>query len=164
VHAACCALASYMGSVSLSSFKTRLERSPSSFLLLFYSLSDKSKRLFAELAQLCDPADNCATYRQKFRQLARPGLPLLDLVLSDLTFIDQSEADYVDPPRCEIINFRKMRLMGNVLSSLQSFQRVSYRLKELPVVQEFLAKGVLIADEQTLLKLSLQCEPPQQSP
>jgi len=50
-----------------------------------------------------------------------------------------------------------------VLSSLQAFQRVSYRLKALPVVQEFLAKGVLITDEHTLLKLSLQCEPQQAS-
>ena len=130
----------------------------------FVSISDKNKRLFAELAQLCDPVENCAAYRTKFRQLARPGLPLLDLVLSDLTFIDQSEPDFVDPPDCQVINFRKMRLMGNVLSSLQAFQWVSYRLKELPVVQEFLAKGVLITDEQTLVKLSLQCEPQQSSP
>ncbi len=123
------------------------------------ALSDKHKKLFAQIAALCDPANGCAAYRTAFRQMSRPGLPLLDLVLSDLTFIDQSEPDYVDAPQCEVVNFRKMRLLSNVLSSLQMFQRVSYCYRELPVVQEFLAKSVVITDEPSLLKLSYQCEP-----
>lgn len=79
------------------------------------------------------------------------------LYLSDLTFIEDGNADMLDAMR---LNFEKHVMVYRVIADLRVYQSRQYQLQPVPEIQEFLnLEGLSLLDEKQAYAHSLVCEP-----
>jgi len=119
------------------------------------------------LRKLADHARNYSEYRSRLRNTSPPAVPFLGLYLTDLTFCREgnpSTRPSPTAPEKKLINFNKYHKLARIVQDMQRFQ-VSYNLKEIPEVHEYLnfalekSKGQ--GDLQDLYRRSLLIEPRQ---
>ena len=129
---------------------------------------------------------NFAHYRDLLRTLQPPCIPFLGCYLTDLTFIEDGNPDYlsedkdkenatstdqaptpdIPPPSYDAatanrkINFWKRAMTADVIREIQQYQNEPYILQPVPEIQNFL-KGVMVSkfDDAALYDLSHRLEP-----
>lgn len=82
--------------------------------------------------------------------------------LTDLTFLDDANADMIDTPYGQIIHFAKRQKFADIAIEIQAFQQKSYILSPLQVVRDwikFQLDEAARATQDALYKLSLEIEP-----
>uniref|UniRef100_A0A3Q4GCD5 Rap guanine nucleotide exchange factor (GEF) 3 n=1 Tax=Neolamprologus brichardi TaxID=32507 RepID=A0A3Q4GCD5_NEOBR len=67
-------------------------------------IPSKTKRIYCSLERLMDPSRNHRAYRLAIAKLSPPYIPFMPLLLKDMTFIHEGNANYVD----KLVNFEKM--------------------------------------------------------
>ncbi|KAF9267327.1 ras GEF [Marasmius fiardii PR-910] len=130
-------------------------------------LPQKSKVQLEVMRRLADHSRNYREYRSRLRNTAPPAVPFLGLYLTDITFCREGNPSYRASPYNadkKLLNFNKYHKLARIVQDMQRFQ-VSYNLKAIPEVQEYLhfvfqdsrKKG----DLQDLYRRSLLVEPKQ---
>ena len=110
--------------------------------------------LFSDLEKVMSSEGNSAFYRQVLQNVDPPTLPYLGVYLTDLTFIEDGNPDYING----LINFKKRRLIYGVISRIQQYQQLQYNFYPVHQIQEFLLRSPKL-DENSQWELSLLREP-----
>lgn len=122
------------------------------------ALPSKYSIMFDNITALMSAVYNFKTYRDLLRNSSPPLVPFQGVYLSDLTFMEEAP-DILDN---DLVNFRKMMLVGDVLNDVQKFQQVKYVFLEVPCIQEFFTdkiKARTMLDDKQLHALSRKIEP-----
>ena len=134
----------------------------------------KTKAEFVELAALVSPKHQYANYRKCLKDLEMPALPFLGVYLTDLTFLELGNQDYL--PENHYINFEKRRKVYQLVQEIKKFQVTPFAIAVVPQIQDFMrklmeAKGSpvgweekpVIMKEDELYDKSLEYEPKEPS-
>ena len=134
----------------------------------------KVKADFVELAALVSPKHQYANYRKCLKDLDLPALPFLGVYLTDLTFLELGNQDYL--PESHFINYEKRRKVYQLVQEIKKFQNVPFPFTLVPQIQDFMrklmeSKGTpvgweekpVIMKEDELYDKSLEYEPKEPS-
>lgn len=119
------------------------------------ALSQQSQQIFQELQDLMDPTSAYGTYRQTLRTVNPPLVPFLGTYLTDITFIEDGNPDYING----LINYRKRELVYNVIQEIQQYQQTGYEYELVDNIAHFLTELPICDNDDDLYKLSLAREP-----
>jgi len=129
--------------------------------LTWKGLSDRYREMMEKLENLMDNKFNYKNYRERIIQVRREGastLPYLGVYLRDLTFVEEGNPTHT----AGLINYAKIRLVGNVIQEVQYFQAHSHyegmQLSEVSTTIKYLKKLRGWKQEQLDIR-SAQCEP-----
>jgi hypothetical protein len=119
---------------------------------------------FDDLSETVSAKGQYAKYRQALKEcLDNPKVPFLGVYLTDLTFVELGNPDYI--PENNYINFDKRRKVAVIVSEIQQHQLVSYHITEVPGIKDFIlnlgSKGW--PDEKSLYERSWVVEPKEES-
>ncbi|KAI8924505.1 ras guanine nucleotide exchange factor domain-containing protein [Entophlyctis helioformis] len=104
-------------------------------------LEDKHPKIsdaYKELADIVSPRFQYANYRKVLKEMAPPAIPFLGVYLTDLTFIELGNPDFL--PDSHFINFEKRRKVYNLIREIQRFEQVPFALTPVPAIQEFVRR------------------------
>ncbi|KAJ3009268.1 UNVERIFIED_CONTAM: hypothetical protein HDU68_002772, partial [Siphonaria sp. JEL0065] len=122
---------------SLFSLMSGLGLSPVSRLKKTWeALPEKAKTVYEELEKIIDPSRNMKNYRDLLTKAVPPIVPFLPIYLKDLTFMNDGNSKIVEG----MINFEKLRMMGNRVKDIVSLVAVEYKGEVLPHIQNYIAK------------------------
>jgi len=111
-----------------------------------------------ELETLMSVEGSSKRYREALHNSNPPSIPYLGTSLSDLTFIDEGNPDYIN----ELINMGKRMLTYRVISEIQRYQQIGYSLKLVEMIAKHV-RDIPSRDEKTfgglLYESSLAREP-----
>eukprot|EP01125_Pyxidicula_operculata_P016700 TRINITY_DN577_c0_g1_i3.p1 TRINITY_DN577_c0_g1~~TRINITY_DN577_c0_g1_i3.p1 ORF type:complete len:1211 (-),score=280.78 TRINITY_DN577_c0_g1_i3:2634-6266(-) len=111
---------------------------------------------FQELQELTDRDKNYANLRKVLKNSDPPVLPYLGMYLTDLTFIEEGNPDYLGEHK--LVNFYKKRLISQTIKKIQQYQLKSYFFAEIMSIQVKL-QGAKVLEENELYELSNWLEP-----
>ena len=92
----------------------------------------KQAELLETMSEIVSTKGQYANYRKTLKSSNAPLIPFLGVYLTDLTFIDLGNLDYL--PESNFINFEKRRKVASIISDIQSHQRKSFPIVEVGVV------------------------------
>ena len=141
-------------------------------------LLPKTMETFGQLQEICSVDRNRAEYRKLLKQVNPPCLPFLGILLrhsnlfiqkkgmylTDLTFIDDGNADLKKNSAKPMVNFGKYLKTVILLNEITKFQSVSYHLEENSNLEMIIKRWIDHVDvkgdiEQRLYEKSLVVEP-----
>ncbi|KAJ3193694.1 hypothetical protein HK101_004358 [Irineochytrium annulatum] len=123
------------------------------------ALGDKTRKVFSEVEEMCDPSRNFKNYNQAL-SIAKPPMnnfnhnPEAAIYLKDLTFINDGNPSNVQG----LINFEKLRMMGKRVKDIMSLASTEYKFPPIPEMQNYLAKPPIEKSMTRLKEMSLECE------
>lgn len=144
----------------------------------FEGLPQRARAVYEDFAAFTNA--NYRAYRETVKCAEPPCLPYLGIYLSDLTFIEEGNANvfavegYEGHDAPAIINFEKRRRVAVAIVDLINFQRKPFAFEPLPKVRDFLETTLTAAERELgpgggstrsreaddrLYQLSLECEP-----
>ncbi|KAI8620582.1 ras guanine nucleotide exchange factor domain-containing protein [Chytriomyces sp. MP71] len=145
----------YNNFFSLFSFMAGLYLSPVTRLKKTWeALPEPTKKVFADLEKLIDPSRNMKNYRDTLTKAVPPIVPFLPIYLKDLTFMNDGNPKFVDG----LVNFDKLRMMGNRVKDIVSLAAVDFTFSAQPAIQNFIAMPPVETSLAKLKELSLICE------
>uniref|UniRef100_H3D4R1 Rap guanine nucleotide exchange factor 3 n=1 Tax=Tetraodon nigroviridis TaxID=99883 RepID=H3D4R1_TETNG len=106
-------------------------------------IPSKTKRVYCSYERLMDPSRNHRAYRLTVAKLGPPYIPLMPLLLKDMTFINEGNANHVD----KLVNFEKMRLMARTVKVVRGCRSQPYTAPSSP--QRSLADRVFLEGPAT---------------
>jgi len=113
-----------------------------------------------QLQQLLSPDLSFKKLRETMHNLDPPCVPHIGLYLSDLTFIDEGNPDFLLIDNHDHVNFDKFLLVAKVIGEIQLFQQVEYSNIQVDQrIQAFLTFIHAILDSDILFEISLEIEP-----
>ncbi|KAI9298992.1 ras GEF [Neoconidiobolus thromboides FSU 785] len=119
----------------------------------------KTVHLFEHYKALMDTSRNFAKYRELLHSVDPPCVPFLGLYLTDLTFNDDGNPDYL-PSAPHLINFSKQAKTAETIREIQQFQNSPYSLDSVAEIQEYILKSIEETSDMTVLyDISLKLEP-----
>lgn len=119
----------------------------------------KNHQILESLNVLMDTSKNRLNYREAVHSVNPPCVPFLGLYLTDLTFIDDGNKDFLQN-HDGMINFAKRMKTSEVIRELQQYQNVPYLFTPVPELQDFIKESfVETTNEADLYKMSLSLEP-----
>jgi son of sevenless-like protein len=122
-------------------------------------VSAKSHQIFESLNVLMDTSKNRINYRETLHSINPPCVPFLGLYLTDLTFIEDGNRDFLQNPE-GMINFAKRMKTSEVIREVQQYQNVPYLFTSVPELQDFLKESFIeTVNESDLYNMSLNLEP-----
>ena len=77
--------------------------------------------------------------------------------LRDLTFIEESNHDWIGTKVDGLVNFEKLQMIGNVITDIKRLQSLPYQIHETKT--RLYLENIVGLDEDELYKQSLYCEP-----
>ncbi|KAI9362529.1 ras guanine nucleotide exchange factor domain-containing protein [Zopfochytrium polystomum] len=117
-------------------------------------LPDKVKATHADLEKIIDPSRNMKNYKDALAAASPPIIPFLPIYLKDLTFINDGNPSNVEG----MINFDKLRMMGNRVKDITSFAKVGYKFEPNPAIQNYVGKPPIEKKLAVLKEMSNECE------
>src|SRR5699024_6224005 len=87
---------------------------------------------------------NYRDYRNKIEIIEPPCIPLQDVILRDITFIEESPTVFENG----WINVSKILLLGKTLKAIKKFQNVQYGFKLNSHIQQFLDVQIVLTEEE----------------
>ncbi|KAJ3042258.1 hypothetical protein HDV00_007624 [Rhizophlyctis rosea] len=129
----------------------------------FIDKHPKIHEAYEEVADVVTPKGQYANYRKVLKDLQPPAIPFLGVYLTDLTFIELGNPDFL--PDSHFINFEKRRKVYTVIKDIQSFQRTAYSITPVQGILDFY-QGLRmdqLKDADALYDLSLVVEPREES-
>lgn len=128
----------------------------------FELLSTKTQATLETIRNLMSTTKNFSTYRDSLRSCTGPAIPFLGCYLTDLTFIEDGNPDFLKDD-ARLINFSKRAKTAEVIREIQQYQSLPYRITEVPELQDFLQDECLGSrqgqDEGEMYDRSLTLEP-----
>ncbi|KAJ6240892.1 ras guanine nucleotide exchange factor i-related [Anaeramoeba flamelloides] len=112
-------------------------------------------KLFLEIKSILKHDQGYKEYRQMLEKKEPPLVPYLGVFLTDITFISTGSPDKVNG----LINFAKRKLLYNVVSKIQQYQRVPYNFFPIHQIQVLLKKEFKYKNDKDLFQISLKREP-----
>ncbi len=119
----------------------------------------KVNDLYVELSDAVSAKGQYAQYRSTLKQTAPPLVPFLGVFLTDLTFVELGNLDYI--PELNFINFDKRRKVASIVNDITQFQQDFYVLTNVGPLHDFilgLGKDGWM-DEKGMYAKSLESEP-----
>jgi son of sevenless-like protein len=114
------------------------------------------KEEFKELEDLVHQQKNYRNLRQAIKNSLPPCLPYLGLALTDLTFIEDGNPNFIKNK----INFFKCNKLAIVIHDILALQRTPYAFVEVPELSNKL-KNMNVLSEDKLNEMSFKIEPKQ---
>eukprot|EP00026_Physarum_polycephalum_P003119 Phypoly_transcript_03128.p1 GENE.Phypoly_transcript_03128~~Phypoly_transcript_03128.p1 ORF type:complete len:830 (-),score=159.54 Phypoly_transcript_03128:70-2271(-) len=108
-----------------------------------------------EYDALTSPNGSFMAYREELHNANPPCIPYVGVYLSDLTFIEEGNQDFLENG---YINFFKRRMVAEVIKEIQQYQQAPYNLQIVPQLQKYLTNHTNISDND-LFQRSLISEP-----
>ncbi|CDH58755.1 ras guanine-nucleotide exchange protein [Lichtheimia corymbifera JMRC:FSU:9682] len=124
-------------------------------------VSAKCKAMYEPIYRATDSQRNFAEYRRRLRDAVAPCLPFLGVYLTDMTFIDDGNANHrMSPNGHQLINFDKYIKTTRILNEIDQFQ-IPYKLAEVEEIQRYLLHCLETVEknDQVFYTRSLQLEP-----
>jgi len=118
-------------------------------------LSKQSQDTLKALSELTATDQSYSVYRKALHTLDPPCIPFLGVYLTDLTFIDDGNPDYLANG---LINFGKRELVYGIISEIQQYQQISYPFPYVDNIASFLT-DLPSNNDADLYTLSLIREP-----
>ncbi|XP_061908514.1 rap guanine nucleotide exchange factor 3 isoform X1 [Entelurus aequoreus] len=82
----------------------------------------KTKRIYCSYERLMDPSRNHRAYRLAVTKLSPPFIPFMPLILKDMTFIHEGNANLVE----RLVNFEKMRMIAKTMKMVRGCRSQTY--------------------------------------
>eukprot|EP01088_Endostelium_zonatum_P007577 TRINITY_DN1988_c1_g1_i1.p1 TRINITY_DN1988_c1_g1~~TRINITY_DN1988_c1_g1_i1.p1 ORF type:complete len:1287 (-),score=395.26 TRINITY_DN1988_c1_g1_i1:145-4005(-) len=123
----------------------------------FEMLPKKTWEMFEEMNEVLSSHENFKMFRAKLHSVNPPCIPYLGIFLTDLTFIQQGNSDYL--AKSKLINFTKMKYVARVIGEIQQYQQPPYCLEPVQPIQDYLLTGVKLYNDNELYEHSLKAEP-----
>jgi len=96
---------------------------------------------YEELCNLLSNESNYKNYRDTLYKASQPCLPCLNIVLADISKIEKEEATYLTDEMEELlINFIKMRQLGDILQNIITFQQTPYHFHKVEWIYNYFAR------------------------
>merc|ERR1711916_273871 len=93
------------------------------------SLGKEQVKMLEQLEVLMNSQKSYKNFRDVLHSVNPPCIPYLGMYLTDLTFIDDGNPDFVQSPtNAKLINFYKRTLVVNVIHEVQQYQQTRYEL------------------------------------
>lgn len=108
-----------------------------------------------EYDTLTSPNGSFMVYREELHNANPPCIPYVGVYLSDLTFIEEGNQDFLENG---YINFFKRRMIAEVIKEIQQYQQAPYNLQHVPSLQKSLTNHKQLSDND-LFQRSLASEP-----
>lgn len=122
-------------------------------------LSNKISLTFENLERVINPQKNYAQYRETLHSVNPPCVPFLGVYLTDLTFIEDGNTNYLKSNN-QLINFSKQTKTAEVIREIQQYQNQPYNLNPVKEISDYILKCLdETVDEATLYDMSLILEP-----
>lgn len=119
-------------------------------------LPSKELKQLEDLRTLMSPNQNSKAIRDLMGTIAPPCIPYIGLFLTDLTFIEDGNQDFLTEHN--LINWDKRRKVSAVILQVRQFQQLAYCLSPVAPIQEWY-KQVVVLDANAAYELSLLREP-----
>jgi len=113
-----------------------------------------TQQVYTELQAQLSSNSAYKEYRALLSKANPPCLPYLGVYLTDLTFFEEGNPDYIQG----FINYSKRKLIYNSISNVQSFQNTKYNLQPVYQIAKLL-KNLPRLDEDQLYTNSMRFEP-----
>ncbi len=123
-------------------------------------LDKKHKRAWDMLTARLSRDNNFKVFRESLRTVSPPSIPYLGLFLTDLTFVEEGNADFFenesggDP----IINVVKRVQYAQIIKDIQLYQQTPYVLQPVSIISDFMMVLVPMTQEQ-VYDVSLTIKP-----
>jgi len=126
----------------------------------FEMLGKKHLKSLEEMKVLFNPTSSFKNYRQMLASASVPIIPYFGVTLSDLTFIDEGNADTFDNG---LINFTKQSMIHSSIRDIRNFQKNKHNFEKMEPLYSSLL-GISYFDSESLYDLSRIQEPRIQKP
>jgi len=113
---------------------------------------------FKQLEMHQDPASSFKFLREQIKAAGATAIPYIGTYLSDLTFMDEGNPDFVTLDNNKLINFPKHYLIMRTIKQLLQYQASRFDLQPKEPLYSFLY-AVASLNEKELYELSLEREP-----
>eukprot|EP01126_Amoeba_proteus_P056996 TRINITY_DN7227_c0_g1_i2.p1 TRINITY_DN7227_c0_g1~~TRINITY_DN7227_c0_g1_i2.p1 ORF type:complete len:865 (+),score=209.08 TRINITY_DN7227_c0_g1_i2:826-3420(+) len=126
----------------------------------FTTIEGKDTKLFKAFQDLLGATSSDKSYssvRKLLKSVNPPCIPYLGMYLTDLTFIEEGNKDFLSKNNT-LINFHKRRLTANVIADVQTYQNSGYNFIEVPEITTKLFNEAIL-DESELYDISNYLEP-----
>jgi len=121
-------------------------------------LSQKYDLLYKSLSMFQDPSNSFKNYRDGLKVAGNTCVPYLCMYLSDLTFMEEGNPDFIDVDDNKLINFPKHYLVHRTIKQVQQYQASKYDLEVKQPLYTYLYHMPGL-EEKELYSLSLEREP-----
>lgn len=91
---------------------------------------------------------NFHLFREHLHSVDPPCIPYVGVYLTDLTFIEDGNPDYLSDSKV-LINFDKRRKISQVIREIQQYQQTPYCLEAVPAIQEYLLNAEFWGENET---------------
>lgn len=132
------------------------------------SVSPRTMELLDSMNKLMNSSRNFNEYRDILRMVQPPVIPFFGVYLSDLTFVEDGNPDFLPiPPNSPlslqgkpIINYAKRLKCADIIREIMQYQIKAYNFQEVPAIQALLDTGFAKAPGVDLqYEISLNLEP-----
>ncbi|KAJ6243191.1 guanine nucleotide exchange factor [Anaeramoeba flamelloides] len=121
------------------------------------SVPNNSKRVLDKLRTITNKKNNFRKYRSLLKNSKLPVIPLIDLMLYDISLIDYQEKSYFGNSQA-VLNINKFLKIGKIIKNIKNFQQsVYFDISPIKQLQKFLI-GVQPWSNEKLLKRSKKNE------
>jgi len=121
-------------------------------------LTDKTDLMYKNLTNYQNPTNSFKCYRESITAAIPPCLPYLCMYLSDLTFMDEGNPDFINVGDLKLINFPKHYLVHSTIKKVQQYQSGKYDIEAREPLYSFLYQLPGL-EEKELYAFSLEREP-----
>jgi len=129
-------------------------------------LSKQQLKKYEDIHNLMSRERNFHLFREHLHSVDPPCIPYLGVFLTDLTFIEDGNKDYLSDSKV-LINFDKRRKISSVIREIQQYQQTPYCLESVPLIQDYLKNAEFWGENETYeasLKLEAKGMPPPAAP
>jgi son of sevenless len=123
--------------------------------LTWATIPQKDKALADELAQYVSNDSNFKYIREQVAIAIPPLIPYLGLFLTDLTFIDEGNQDFVNNK----INFVKVQRVSTIIRNIKTYQQTPYDIHLIEPLQNYFDEIDFRLTEDDMYDLSILREP-----
>lgn len=118
----------------------------------------RTHTILEALNQMINSSKNFAVYRELLHLVDPPCVPFLGVSLTDLTFIEDGNANMLKDST-DMINFSKRAKTAEVIREIQQYQSVPYSLETVPELQKFIIQSLTEVRTVDPYERSLDVEP-----
>ncbi|KAL7754368.1 hypothetical protein RI367_000349 [Sorochytrium milnesiophthora] len=122
----------------------------------FDSKFPKLRQQYQPLEEAVSTSGQYANYRRILKAIERPAIPFLGVYITDLTFIEDGNPDFL--PETHYINMDKRRKVAKIINEIKQYQASQYILEPDPSLVSFFST-VKTCEDSELFALSLRAEP-----